>query len=129
MITNITRISFHNIKRRSLSTSHTIGFVGLGHMGGKMAANIAADKNIEIMGYDKDPKVMATALESSSAIKESSLDEIASKCDVVISMLPNDAIVKKISEVLLEKASGWKAVLGVEITKSRNSLQPKNANE
>ncbi len=103
MITNITRISFHNIKRRSLSTSHTIGFVGLGHMGGKMAANIAADKNIEIMGYDKDPKVMATALESSSAIKESSLDEIASKCDVVISMLPNDAIVKKISGVLLEK--------------------------
>ena len=80
-----------------------LGFIGLGHMGSKMAANIAKDKGIDILGYDKDPSVMNDAMNLSSAIKEASLDEIAEKCDVVISMLPNDAVVRVVSEVLLNK--------------------------
>ncbi|MEO1026290.1 MAG: 3-hydroxyisobutyrate dehydrogenase [Pseudomonadota bacterium] len=66
-----------------------IGFIGLGNMGGGMAANLAKAGH-EVIGFDLAPvKVSGVSMvgDASSAAQES---------DVVITMLPNGAILKSV---------------------------------
>ena len=69
----------------------TIGFVGLGHMGGPMAVNLAAAGYI-VRGFDLVPEAIAQAV-AGGVVAVDSVAEAAAGADVVITSLPNGALV------------------------------------
>ena len=77
-----------------------IGIIGLGNMGSPMGQNLA-NAGYEVYGFD-------TVASCPSGIREvSSLTELANSVDVVLTMLPDGAIVKKVaSQVIPEMSSG-----------------------
>jgi 3-hydroxyisobutyrate dehydrogenase-like beta-hydroxyacid dehydrogenase len=84
------------IRRRSVSkdqTSSPVGFVGLGQMGTVMAANLAAAGH-RVIAYVRRPeqlgKLAALGLEPTTNIAN------LFDCEIVISMLPDDAAVREI---------------------------------
>jgi 3-hydroxyisobutyrate dehydrogenase-like beta-hydroxyacid dehydrogenase len=70
-----------------------IGFIGLGHMGSAMAANLAAAGH-RVIAYvrhrDQMDKLLALGLEPTAEIAK------LYSCDIVISMLPDDAVVRDV---------------------------------
>ncbi|MFJ3597120.1 MULTISPECIES: 3-hydroxyisobutyrate dehydrogenase [unclassified Streptomyces] len=63
-----------------------IGFIGLGHMGGPMAANLAAAGH-RVLGFDLVPEALATAAAAGVGTADSAR-AAAAGADVVITMLP-----------------------------------------
>ncbi|RCW86703.1 3-hydroxyisobutyrate dehydrogenase [Paracoccus lutimaris] len=77
-----------------------IGFIGLGNMGGPMAANLAKAGH-EVAGFD------LTAPMPEGVTKAASATETAQGADVVITMLPNGAILRSVAaEVIPAIAAG-----------------------
>ena len=75
--------------------SETYGFVGVGHMGGPMAARLLnAGKNVTV--YDTDEQAVA-ALLAIGAEKAASPAEVANRVDSVLLSLPNPDIVKLVA--------------------------------
>lgn len=70
----------------------TIAFLGLGHMGGPMAANLVA-AGYAVRGFDPVRAARAAAVEKGAAVFDTAV-EAAAEADVVITMLPNGNIVK-----------------------------------
>jgi len=71
-----------------------IAFIGLGNMGGPMAANlVSAGFPVTVYDLNKDA---VTELEGKGAASAASASEAAREADVVISMLPNGEIVKSL---------------------------------
>lgn len=66
--------------------NRTVAFVGLGHMGGPMAANLTK-AGYRVLGHDLVPAAVVTAAEA-GVEPAGSLTEAVSVADVVISMLP-----------------------------------------
>lgn len=69
----------------------TIGFVGLGHMGGPMAINLAAAGYV-VHGFDLVPEAVEAA-RAGGVTPVGSVAEAAAGADVVITSLPNGALV------------------------------------
>jgi 3-hydroxyisobutyrate dehydrogenase-like beta-hydroxyacid dehydrogenase len=76
-----------------LSAQHAIGFVGLGHMGTAMAANLAA-VGVQVIAYVRRPeqvgKLATLGLEPTTNIAD------LFDCEIIISMLPDDDAVREI---------------------------------
>ena len=70
-----------------------IAFLGLGHMGGPMSANLLGAGHI-VRGYDPVPAA-ATAAAGAGATVFDSAGEAVAEADVVITMLPNGDVVKR----------------------------------
>ena len=70
----------------------TIAFLGLGHMGGPMAANLVAG-GLAVRGFDPVPDLKAAAEAKGATVFGSGADAVAD-ADVVITSLPSGAIVK-----------------------------------
>ncbi|MEJ6395108.1 3-hydroxyisobutyrate dehydrogenase [Gymnodinialimonas sp. 2305UL16-5] len=71
-----------------------IGFIGLGNMGGPMAANLAAAGH-HVSGFD-------TAAEAPDGVTSTtSAAEAVAGADVVITMLPNGAILRAVADQIL----------------------------
>ncbi|MBF6046625.1 3-hydroxyisobutyrate dehydrogenase [Streptomyces sp. NRRL B-1677] len=66
--------------------SGVVGFVGLGHMGGPMAASLVK-AGYRVIGYDLVPGLLASAVDAGVEAAASAA-EAASGADVVITMLP-----------------------------------------
>ncbi|KFG71881.1 3-hydroxyisobutyrate dehydrogenase [Streptomyces mutabilis] len=64
----------------------TVGFIGLGNMGGPMAANLVAAGH-EVLGYDLSETAVAAADEAGVRVL-GSVAELAAAAQVVITMLP-----------------------------------------
>src|SRR5271154_1475143 len=69
----------------------SIGFIGLGAMGQRMARRLLGS-GFRLIAYDHT-SVKTTELVASGAISASSLQELAKKSEVVVSCLPNDEAV------------------------------------
>ncbi|MFF5565566.1 3-hydroxyisobutyrate dehydrogenase [Streptomyces sp. NPDC012623] len=69
-----------------MNSRRTIGFLGLGHMGGPMAANLVKAGH-RVLGHDLVPELLATAVGTGVEAAGSSADAVAT-ADVVITMLP-----------------------------------------
>ncbi|MGE3193391.1 MAG: NAD(P)-dependent oxidoreductase, partial [Microbacteriaceae bacterium] len=69
----------------------TIGFIGLGNMGGRMTRRIV-DAGIEVLGYDAKTDNIAP----SGASAASSAAEVASSSDIVFLSLPESKIVEAV---------------------------------
>jgi 3-hydroxyisobutyrate dehydrogenase len=82
-----------------------IAFLGLGNMGAPMSANLVAAGHL-VRGFDPVPTAAAAAAENGVTVFGSAADAV-SEADVVITMLPNGAIVKRCyAEVLPAAAPG-----------------------
>lgn len=79
---------------QSSSHSHSIGFIGLGHMGAPMATNLLKNK-YKVFVYDVSEKAIQPLL-SNGAIAVKSLQEMALHSDVIITMVQTADQVKKI---------------------------------
>ncbi|HEX4368123.1 MAG TPA: NAD(P)-dependent oxidoreductase [Rhodopila sp.] len=73
-----------------------VGFIGVGNMGGPMCRNIIRNTNHEVIVFDLSPDAVkaCTDLGASSA---SSVADVASRCDVVITSLPIPRIVEEVT--------------------------------
>lgn len=71
-----------------------IGFIGLGNMGGPMAANLATAEH-EVSGFD-----MAQVSIAGVALRESAA-AVARDADVVITMLPNGQILQAVAQEVI----------------------------
>ncbi|MFE5870147.1 3-hydroxyisobutyrate dehydrogenase [Streptomyces roseifaciens] len=69
-----------------MSSSTVVGFIGLGHMGGPMAANLVKAGH-RVIGYDLVPGLRAAAADAGVESAASAV-EAATGVDVVITMLP-----------------------------------------
>jgi 3-hydroxyisobutyrate dehydrogenase len=70
-----------------------VGFIGLGHMGGALAARLAPQTDLYVL--DLDPARVAAAC-AAGAHAAGSVPEIAAKCSLVITCLPTSAHVQQI---------------------------------
>ncbi len=81
-----------NPGERSDGGSHRIAFLGLGHMGGPMAKNLAA-AGYSVIGFDPVPAARQAA-EATGVTPVASAAEAVAGADAVITMLPHGAAVK-----------------------------------
>jgi len=80
----------------------TIAFLGLGHMGGPMAANLVAAGHT-VRGFDPVTTLRDAAAEKGAAVYNSGADAVAN-ADVVITSLPNGTVVKSCYAEILPAA-------------------------
>ncbi len=82
----------------SLSVSlmkHIIGYIGLGQMGGAMAANLL-ENGFQLNVYDCNAKA-AEPLKAMGAEVKASVQQVVADSDVVITSLPNPMIVEEVA--------------------------------
>lgn len=85
-----------------MTTSLAIAFLGLGHMGGPMSANLIGAGHL-VRGFDPVPAAASAAAEQGVTLFDSAAAAVAG-ADVVVTMLPNGALVKKCYADVLDKA-------------------------
>jgi len=85
-----------------MSTLPNVAFLGLGHMGGPMAANLVK-AGYPVTGYDPVPAAQEQGRAGGLTIVESATDAVRD-ADVVITMLPNGALVLKLYDEVLSAA-------------------------
>lgn len=68
-------------------TATTVAFIGLGHMGGPMAANLV-NAGVRVLGFDLVPAALDAARVAGIEIAPSAA-EAASQADIVLTMLPS----------------------------------------
>src|SRR5437870_903990 len=74
------------------SSKLTVGFIGLGRMGKPMASNIAR-QGFPLYVYNRTRSTAAEFANRTGALLADSPAELASKCDVIITMLVDGAAV------------------------------------
>ena len=83
----------------------TIAFLGLGHMGAPMSANLIGAEHV-VRGFDPVPAAAAAAAASGATVFDSAAEAVAD-ADVVITMLPNGDVVRRCyAEVLPAARNG-----------------------
>jgi len=75
--------------------SEQVGFIGLGTMGMPMATNLAK-AGVALIVHDASAKAMADATRLPGATAAPSLADVAARCAVLFTCLPNDAIVREV---------------------------------
>jgi 3-hydroxyisobutyrate dehydrogenase-like beta-hydroxyacid dehydrogenase len=73
----------------------SVGFIGLGTMGGPMAANLAK-AGVPLVVYDASPAAAAAAGQHAGVRVVGSPGEVAAHVSVLFTCLPNDAIVRAV---------------------------------
>ena len=80
----------------------TIAFLGLGHMGGPMAANLVAAGH-RVRGFDPVPAAKAAAADQGASVFDSGPEAVA-EAEVVITMLTTGDLVKRVYAEILPAA-------------------------
>lgn len=86
-----------------MTDNRTIGFIGLGVMGGPMCRNIAKKHAGRVLMLDREPAAMA-ALSDTKAETARSLEALAAGSDVVFLSLPGGPQVEAVCAAILESA-------------------------
>lgn len=96
-----------------------VGFIGLGHMGSKMALNLYQDGHSLVI-YDRDSRAVTNTLQMikdsgvqsthQSIASAATLGELATtaQVDVIVSMLPNDTVTEAVTNELLHAVKATK---------------------
>ena len=96
-----------------------IGFIGLGNMGSPMAKNLAAAGH-EVVGFDTAAITVEGATIAATAV------EAASGADVVITMLPNGAILRDVADDVIPAMSAGSVLLDcstVDVDSTRETAE------
>ena len=72
-----------------------VGFIGLGNMGKGMVENLVKN-GLNVTGYDIDEEVLKNLKTLNQKI--SNIQDLAHKCDIIITMLPDGNAVKKFGQ-------------------------------
>ena len=84
---------------------NNLGFIGLGNMGKGMVENLLKN-GLNVSGYDIDEEVFKK-FENINLDKVSNIQNLALKCDIIITMLPDgDAVEQVWSELIPNCKSG-----------------------
>jgi len=78
-----------------MNTIKKIGFIGVGNMGNPMAANLLKG-GFEVAVFDARPETAAAFVAQHGGKAATSLAEVARNADAIITMLPDDKIVRKV---------------------------------
>jgi 3-hydroxyisobutyrate dehydrogenase-like beta-hydroxyacid dehydrogenase len=73
-----------------------VGFIGVGNMGGPMCRNIIRNTNHEVVVFDLSPDAVKACTDL-GASAGTSVADVASRCDVVITSLPLPRIVEDVT--------------------------------
>jgi len=76
-------------------TIKKVGFIGIGNMGSPMAAHLV-DAGFEVSVFDVRPEAVAIFVERHRGKAAESLKAVAEGADAVITMLPNDKVVREV---------------------------------
>jgi 3-hydroxyisobutyrate dehydrogenase len=76
-------------------TIRKVGFIGIGNMGAPMAAHLVRAK-FDVTVYDARPEAVSIFVERHGGKGAESLEQVARDADAVITMLPNDKIVREV---------------------------------
>ena len=98
-----------------------VGFIGLGNMGKGMAQNLSKN-NIQISGFDVD-KTVFNNLKDNKIKQEKSLETLVRNSEVLITMLPDGPIVKKVWEELISLSDQDKIIIDCSTIDVETSLQ------
>ncbi len=71
-----------------------VGFIGLGNMGKGMAANLLS-KGHQVVAFDTNPQAVQDAVSLGASAGKSPKD-VASQCSTLVTMLPNNNIVRQV---------------------------------
>ncbi|UYP20320.1 3-hydroxyisobutyrate dehydrogenase [Rhodococcus sp. Z13] len=85
-----------------MSALPTVAFLGLGHMGGPMAANLVR-AGYTVHGYDPVPAAQEEATKNGITVETAAVDAVRD-ADVVITMLPNGKLVLDLYDEILPAA-------------------------
>jgi len=96
-----------------MTKNETIGFVGLGVMGGPMCRNMATKHPGRVLAFDLSEEALA-AVEEAGAIRVPSLDALAAEADVIFLSLPGGPQVEKVSATIA--AAGGRCSLVVDLS-------------
>ncbi|MBA2964937.1 MULTISPECIES: NAD(P)-dependent oxidoreductase [Ramlibacter] len=77
-------------------TGPSIGFIGLGVMGGPMCRNMALKHGEDVIAYDASPAAFDAALHGTKALRAGSVAEIAARADIVFLSLPGAPQVERV---------------------------------
>jgi len=78
------------------SSTPTLGFIGLGVMGGPMCANLTSRSGHAVVVFDLDEDALIRA-ESAGAVRASSIADLAEKADIVFLSLPSISQVEQVT--------------------------------
>jgi 3-hydroxyisobutyrate dehydrogenase-like beta-hydroxyacid dehydrogenase len=94
----------------------TIGFIGVGRMGGPMAARLVK-AGYDVTVLDMSAEAMAP-LVAAGAKQGANAKAVAGACDIVIASLPTPPIVEKVAAEVAEggKAAGGKATIFIDMS-------------
>ncbi|MFE3195677.1 3-hydroxyisobutyrate dehydrogenase [Nocardia sp. NPDC059240] len=85
-----------------MSNNTTVGFLGLGHMGGPMAANLVK-AGYAVLAFDPVPAAQAQARADGATVVDAAAEAVSAS-DIVITMLPNGRIVLDLYNEVLAAA-------------------------
>ncbi|MFY0634277.1 MAG: NAD(P)-dependent oxidoreductase [Vannielia sp.] len=96
-----------------MSNKETIGFIGLGVMGGPMCRNIALKHAGRVLAFDLSSEALA-ALSDTKAEVKGSVEALAAEADIICLSLPGGPQVQKVAEVI--KGSAKKGAIVIDLS-------------
>lgn len=93
----------------------TIGFIGLGVMGGPMCRNIAIKHPGRVLCFDMSPEAV-TALSDTKAEAMDSIETLAAQSDIICLSLPGGPQVKKVAGIIASVARQGAIVVDLSTT-------------
>src|SRR5258708_1825798 len=84
-----------SVNSPSIAPPAAVGFVGLGKMGSPMARRLSG-AGYRIVAHDLDPNALRRARDATGAEAPGSLKAMASRCEAVITMLPDGNAVRAV---------------------------------
>lgn len=98
-----------------IDTPPTLGFIGLGVMGGAMCANVAKKHGAGVHAFDMVPAALQAA-EEAGAIAAASVAEVASAAEVIFLSLPSGKQVADVCRQIAEAAKPGTVVVDLSTT-------------
>ena len=79
-----------------MSAITTLGFIGVGTMGGRMCRNLAAKSGLAVIAYDVDPARLS-ALEDAGVTPAARVGDVATGADLIFMCLPGEPQVEAVA--------------------------------
>ena len=98
-----------------MSTAETIGFIGLGVMGGPMCRNMAKKHSGRVLMLDRDAAAIA-ALSDTKAESAPSLEALAAAAEVIFLSLPGGPQVEAVSAAIAQAARTGATIVDLSTT-------------
>ena len=98
-----------------MSTAETIGFIGLGVMGGPMCRNMAKKHSGRVLMLDRDAAAIA-ALSDTKAESAPSLEALAAAAEVIFLSLPGGPQVEAVSAAIAQAARPGTTIVDLSTT-------------